>query len=201
MTPWLCSRGALSSLFSTLPVTCENEWQAYSWERLYKIHTLIANSPSPWRFAMILSKSWVYLFVLHLLLFPVPLGVESRKNKGSIDWPASVKGAVSWGPVTSSGTLGMGGVIIWFPIGTHLDKLVTLKDNRIKIQNVLDKKEPRAKTNKVKFNSGKCCQLIQCRTKRIWVGRHLWERFVGEGAEWWGVDLVHCQTWTCLTLK
>ena len=126
MTPQPCPRVALSSPFSAPPVTCGNEQEKLSWGRLCKIHTRIASSPSPWPSALMLSKSWVYLLVLHLLLFPVPLGVEILKKKGSADWLASIKGAVSQGLVTGSGSLRMGGtrqIFHWYT--------VTLKDNRI----------------------------------------------------------------------
>lgn len=76
------------------------------------------HSPSPWQFAMILPKSWVGLFVFHLFLFPVALGVEIMKNKGGTD--SSIKRAVSWALVTCSGSLRMGGIPTRFSAVAHL---------------------------------------------------------------------------------
>lgn len=133
--PQLCSRVALSSpIFNIICYHLLTNVTPMSGSsihgNIYTKSTQIANSPSPWLFATILSKSWIYLFGLHLLLFSVPLGVDITRNKGSTDWPTSVKGAVSWGLVTSFRSLRMGGTLIIFFIGTHLDKVVTLKDNR-----------------------------------------------------------------------
>lgn len=116
---------------------------------IYTKSAQVANSPSPWLFATILSKSWIYLFGLPLLLFSVPLGVEITRNRGSTDWPASVKGALSWGLVTSSGSLRMGGTLIIFFIGTHLDKVFTLKDNRkLRFKMFLTRRNPEPKPTK-----------------------------------------------------